>query len=107
MKQTLLYEDGKWWIELDSAEIYPDDPGEGTPAMLYFDPRGQVKVPRASVTFDCALHEGEIFAGDCVRSIPAPVLEWLDNVAEQVEGWLDSHSPGKAAAPAPGPAGPR
>jgi len=103
-------QDPRWWIDLDPSEIYPDDPGNGTPAMLHFDPKGpEAKVGRASGTFSCAVCEGEIFDGDCVRSIPAPVRSWLESAEEQVDDWLDVNTDLKmaAAATAPVMAGPR
>lgn len=60
-----------WRIELDRREVFPDDPGAGTPAMLY-GPRD------SSATFYCALDTEEIGTGDgSYIDVPRPVLDWM------------------------------
>lgn len=70
-------------IELDAAEIVPDDPGAGTPAMVY-EPSG-----RGSATFWCALAEGELMANDgrTWKLTPAQA-RWLDEMEPDVTTWL-------------------
>ena len=59
-----------WRIELDRCEVFPDDPGAGTPAMLY-GPRD------SSATFFCALDTEEISNdAECI-DIPRLVLDWM------------------------------
>lgn len=67
-----------WRLELDRAQVFPDDPGQGTPAMVY-GPRGE------SATFQCALCEGEADAGAGYVAIPGAVMRAL----EAAEGDMD------------------
>jgi len=43
-------------IVLDSREIFPSDPGDGTPAMVHYG--------RHAGTYWCALGEGELACGE-------------------------------------------
>jgi hypothetical protein len=76
-------------IELDSAEIFPDDPGQGTPAMVYVGEGDQ-----HSGTYWAALNEGELICG---RSgdyqLNASQHNWLAAQEETVGAFLDEHSP--------------
>ena len=67
-------------IELDASEIYPDDPGAGTPAMVYYG--------RDSATFWCALDTGELDG----RKLRQPELDWLDAQLDTVEAFIDNHT---------------
>lgn len=66
---TLSHESG-WTCVLDRSEVFPDDPGNGTPAMVYAPSR------KESGTFGCAIGEG--MAGDA--RIPTNVYSWLENM---------------------------
>lgn len=68
-KITLAHESG-WTCVLDRAEVYPDNPGNGTPALVY------APAQKDSGTFGCAIGEG--MAGDA--RIPSNVYSWLDNL---------------------------
>lgn len=68
-KQTLRGPCG-FFLILDPSEIILDDPGAGTPAMLY-GPRN------ISGTYWCAVDAGEC---DGVE-LPAAVMRWLDSDA--------------------------
>lgn len=68
-------------IELDSEQIFPDNPGAGTPAMVY---RG-----RYSATYDCAYRLGELDCGTCELS--AEDMEWIDNQFDIVEAFIVTH----------------
>ena len=71
MKTTLTCPaDRRFTLVMDPTEIFPDDPGNGTPLMVY-GPRG------ASGTFDCALNTGELSCGDRDLDLPQDVLNWL------------------------------
>lgn len=78
--------DSRFRVELDSSEIYPDDPGNGTPAML-FGPRG------ASSTFQCALDTGEMQLLDHYTEIPPSVQQWLESLEDEVEAFLSENAP--------------
>lgn len=78
--KTYIY--GSYRLELDSREIVPNDPGSGTPALLYA-PNKQ------TATFWCALDSGEMGDG---TEIPKPVMSWLDRMAPTVENFIEQYS---------------
>lgn len=79
MKQTkrTLHRAG-WRIELDRSEIYPEDPGLGTPALV-IDPHG------LSTTFLCAVSTGEMNDG---AALPDDIHAWLERSWDEVEQFL-------------------
>lgn len=68
-----------WSIELDTAEVYPDDPGNGTPAMVY-SPTGE------SATYHRACDMGTV--GDNDTEIPSRVLNWLNCQDDAINSFL-------------------
>lgn len=79
MEATYIY--GAYRLELNSREIVPDDPGAGTPALLW-GPNKQ------TATFWCALDSGELGDGS---EIPESVMKWLDRMVPTVENFLEKH----------------
>jgi len=73
-----LTKDG-WKLVLDKSEIIPDDPGAGTPAMVYA-PNGD------SATYNCAVDTGEI--GDESDRIPNSIHNWLLNSENEMHAFL-------------------
>lgn len=70
-------------ISLDRREIFPDDPGAGTPAMVY-GPFGK------SATFFCALDTGEVSDGNGEDfDIPQSVYRKMEKAIEAVDAFLD------------------
>jgi hypothetical protein len=69
-----------WYILLDKSEIFPDDPGNGTPALVVYGPTGQ------SATYNCAVNEGEVDCG--ARQIPSKIFEWVENQEDVVNEFL-------------------
>lgn len=85
----VLEKDG-WRIELDRDQVYPDDPGQGTPAMLY-GPGDK------SATYFCACDTGEIGNSDGLYyDIPARIMRWLEAQEEQVDQFLYSEAEERA-----------
>lgn len=72
-------------VVLDAKEIHPDDPGAGTPAMVYL-PFG-----RGSATYWCALNEGAVDTpnGDC-ELLPRQI-RWLEEIENEITEWLNGH----------------
>lgn len=70
-------------LVLDPSEIFPDDPGQGTPAMVY-GPRG------ASGTYHVAVMQEEILNDYGCTPVPPPVLRWLESVTDYVDAFLDA-----------------
>ena len=72
-------------LELDSAEIYPDDPGQGTPAMVEY--KGGVG------TLNCVEGEGYVDGGRKGDiSVPQECMDWLasDKVQDEVEAMYEA-----------------
>ena len=66
-------------LELDSNEIYPNDPGQGTPALVVM-PNGN------TASYNCAVSEGETMDGD--KLSPAQIA-WLEKMESTVEQFLN------------------
>lgn len=69
---------------LDSSEIFPDDPGNGTPAM--------VDLGDYSASFQVATQEQELMdsRGHC-QSITQAQAKWLDLQSDTVDSFLSLH----------------
>lgn len=81
--KRILKGPGGWTLELDSDEIFPEDPGQGTPAMVYSEDRN------CSGTYWCVCETGEI---DCQYPVPSRVMKWLNS--EQVESIVEEFMKG-------------
>jgi hypothetical protein len=75
-KQTLRGPDGIK-LELDANEVYPHDPGMGTPALLTLKSGD-------TVTFACALDTGEAEN----ETLTGAQQDWLAKLADGVDNWL-------------------
>lgn len=65
-------------LELDPSEVFLDNPGEGTPAMVYLGDW--------SATYHCAVDTGEVE----YEKLTDAQLDWLDKQS----GWVaDLYSP--------------
>lgn len=67
-------------IVLDASQVFPADPGNGTPAMVY---RG-----RESATYWCATDTGELETYRLRKSD----IEWLDAQHDTIEAFIEQHS---------------
>lgn len=67
-------------IELDASQIFPGDPGQGTPVLVELA-SGQTG------TWNCVTSEGEV---DGVRLTPEQSA-WLDDKTPEVEKWMRKH----------------
>lgn len=68
-------------VELDKEQVIPDNPGEGTPAMVYG--------PKKSCgTLYAAQDNGELACGPSVHTLPASVTDWLNQIDEEVDNFL-------------------
>lgn len=79
MKTTYTYRG--WSLELDSTEIYPDDPGAGTPALV-------VAPDGSAGTYWCVLAEGECGG----RIVPKSIYTWLEGREPSVESFMEQFS---------------
>lgn len=78
-KTKTLTGPGGLTVELDKDEVFPDDPGNGTPAMVVL--RKGRHTYRA--TFHCACNEGYLLAD-------GPRAEEIELTDSQVD-WLHEH----------------
>ena len=74
--RTTMKGPGGWRLVLDPSEVFPSDPGRGTPAMVESPDGG------CASTYWAAMDTGEALACaypwvDC--EIPGVVIRWLDS----------------------------
>jgi len=70
-------------LELDASEIFPDDPGMGTPLL--------VRYKRETMTLECAMNNvGEILDNGSAEDYMW-AYDWLSGIYEEAEKWLDYH----------------
>ena len=75
---TVLRGPGGITLTLDVTQVFPDDPGRGTPAI--------VEVPgRGTATYDCAVGEGEVDGGKGTYALTGAQLAWLDKQQQYVD----------------------
>ena len=79
-----IWKRGHWQLIADRSQVFPEDPGAGTP-LLVMSPTG------TSGTLHCVLDTGEIGCGD--ESVPASVLSWLARVQDEAEAWVYADVP--------------
>jgi hypothetical protein len=73
-------------IVLDSAEIFPDDPGAGAPAIVEVGPE--------SGTFWCAIDTGELICGPSgCYTLNASQLNWLQAQEYAVGEFMEENTP--------------
>lgn len=70
---------GRMTLVLDSDEIFPDDPGQGTPAVLY--------IGKQSATYWCAMDTGAVDEA----TLTDAEWQWLDRQSATVDQFLKEH----------------
>jgi hypothetical protein len=70
-------------ITLDAGEVYPKDPGQGTPAVV-------TTRSGACATYECAVNTGLLMTDDLMREYPLTEaqLKWLDAQEEFIEEFV-------------------
>lgn len=72
-------------IQLDEKEIFPDDPGQGTPAMVtYINEEKEI----LAGTWNCVTSEGEIEG----YPLNQEQLNWLNSKESEVNKWMRDHN---------------
>lgn len=80
-------------IELDSAEIFPHDPGAGTPAVVILEDEDGKE---ATATFWCALGEGEVSSREAgYIKLTDEQWNWLSEQEDVVGAFLHDNDPEK------------
>lgn len=69
-------------LALDADQIFPNDPGQGTPAILILGRNSGVS---ASGTFNCAIGEGEVEG----VQLDSDQMRWVLELENEVDGWLE------------------
>lgn len=75
--QTKSWKYKGWTVVADKSEVYPDDPGNGTPLMVH-------AFGNYHGTFNCAIMEGEVDG----YQIPDDVYQWLESIEEEAEAFV-------------------
>lgn len=90
-KQTIHYQPRpSLKLILDASEIIPDDPGQGTPAIVEWkchDEDGRTVT--ASGTYWCVSDQGEDMDGN---RLPDGGSRWLHSLEGDVNAWLHHHT---------------
>ena len=73
-------------VHLDASEIFPDDPGAGTPALVKL----RVGQKTYSASYWCAADTGELDCGD--HQLTQNQCDWLNDIEDQVNGWIERHT---------------
>lgn len=77
-KTTLQFKKYGLVVELDPREVFPEDPGKGTPVMVVWPAK------KACTTFWCATGEGEIDG----HELSDRQLVWLWHIEPKIDTWL-------------------
>jgi hypothetical protein len=75
------YRLGNLTLVLDKSQVFPNDPGQGTPAMVYHK-------NGSCATFWCACGEGQLMSDKGDYKLSDRQLEWLDNLDREITDYL-------------------
>lgn len=79
-----FYCNGNLWLVLDSGEIFPEDPGQGTPVLVcHVDKDGHIK---ESATYNCATNTGYL---DDTYELSESQLNWLQSFEGKIDNFID------------------
>ena len=85
---TKVFRRGNLRVELDLDEVYPDDPGAGAPAMVYWTSKFVGKIGEYSATYPYAIGEGELESRLETRRLTDKQCEWLDSLGDKIDEFL-------------------
>lgn len=72
---------GNLRVVLDKSQVFPDDPGQGTPAMVYCG--------EFSATYWCAVGESELFHDRRgAKRLTDEQVEWLESLDSELSSFL-------------------
>ena len=75
---------GNLRVELDREQVFEDNPGAGTPAMVYWKVGGK----EFSSTYWCAIETGEMLCTGDLRMLTEAQVKWLDSLDEKIDKFL-------------------
>ena len=80
--QTFHGPDG-WTVVADRRQVFPDDPGAGTPLMVYAPgARASGTLARVLDTAETDTNTGQI------EPVPGRVMAWLTNIDNEANEWV-------------------
>ena len=79
--EKIVFEKGNVKLVLQQDDCYPDEPGLGTPAVVYLSTHGGV----VSATYWCCMDYGDIWG----YTLSDSIMEWLETKRNKVERYLD------------------
>lgn len=72
---------GNLSVILDRKQVFPDDPGQGTPAI--------VECGMYHATYWCAIGEGELFSDrEGTKKLTQRQRDWLDSLSQEIDEFL-------------------
>jgi hypothetical protein len=81
-KKTIVH--GRIRVELNRRQVFPNDPGAGTPALVWVDGN--------SGTYWCVCDTGELLDGP---ELTPRELRWLDSIYGEVDSFLYDNQEGE------------
>ena len=83
---TKTFRKGKLTLTADKRQVFPDDPGNGTPLMVDYD-------GKYYASYNCAVNEGYLHSGDNGdKRLSDKQIEWLSSVEAEAEAFLEASS---------------
>ncbi|MCV2216127.1 hypothetical protein [Thauera sp. Sel9] len=80
--QTFHGPDG-WTVVADRRQVFPDDPGQGTPLMVYAPgARASGTLHRVLDTAETDTNTGQI------EPVTGRVMAWLEQIEDQANEWI-------------------
>ena len=83
MKKSYRY--GRLCLDLDKSQVFEDDPGNGTPAMV-------VHENEACATYWCAVNEGYLMGDDGEYRLTDNQIRWLESLEAKLQEFLYAKS---------------
>lgn len=72
-----------WTLVADRREVFPEDPGQGTPLMVY----GPKATSSGTLGRVLDTTETDTTSGQ-LQPVPGRVMAWLENTEEQATEWV-------------------
>jgi hypothetical protein len=83
-KSIKIFKKGNLLLVLDRSQVFPNDPGEGCPALVSY----QTKRDDYCSSYNCAINE-ECISGACGdKHLSKSQIDWLASLEDEVEDFL-------------------
>lgn len=77
-------------LYLDKSQIFPNDPGAGTPALVMYESGSKYGKDYCS-TYWAAVSEGELLGSRDVKRLTTKQIEWLESLESEVEDFINEN----------------